>query len=236
MPLENAPVGSPGFGRNVATEEKAGKPEKQAVAIAYSKARGDAIPSPSDVEKMSHEERLKVYKQLLAAGYSSSQAEKMAKLSQSRKDSTSRLDSAFQAADALFSRADAMETGRWDANSFKILVEKRPSGEEYWITNNGKPIPGQHYNSRQQAEAELAKMSKGTSRYSTKTDRKDSERDLPGEATGVGDAVGWGMSTADLRNKINELKKELEGLKKAGRNTYAVEEELKEYKKEYAKY
>ena len=38
MPLETAPVGSKGFGRNVATEIKAGKPEKQAVAIAYSKA------------------------------------------------------------------------------------------------------------------------------------------------------------------------------------------------------
>lgn len=38
MPLENAPVGTPGFGRNVATEVKAGKPQKQAIAIAYSKA------------------------------------------------------------------------------------------------------------------------------------------------------------------------------------------------------
>ena len=38
MPLENAPVGSPGFGRNVKTEMKAGKKQKQAVAIAYSKA------------------------------------------------------------------------------------------------------------------------------------------------------------------------------------------------------
>lgn len=38
MPLEDAPVGSPGFGRNVAAEERAGKPEKQSVAIAYSKA------------------------------------------------------------------------------------------------------------------------------------------------------------------------------------------------------
>lgn len=42
MPLEDAPVGSPGFGRNIATEERAGKPPKQAEAIAYAKARGDA--------------------------------------------------------------------------------------------------------------------------------------------------------------------------------------------------
>jgi len=45
MPLEKAPVGSAGFGRNVATEVKAGKPVKQAVAIAYEKAgeRKDSI-------------------------------------------------------------------------------------------------------------------------------------------------------------------------------------------------
>lgn len=44
MPLESgAKPGSPGFGRNIATEERAGKPSKQAEAIAYSKARGDAV-------------------------------------------------------------------------------------------------------------------------------------------------------------------------------------------------
>jgi len=45
MPLEKAPVGSPGFSRNVETEVKAGKPVAQAVAIAYKMAgekRGDA--------------------------------------------------------------------------------------------------------------------------------------------------------------------------------------------------
>jgi len=35
MPLEKAPVGSPGFGRNIKTEMEAGKPQKQAIAIAY---------------------------------------------------------------------------------------------------------------------------------------------------------------------------------------------------------
>lgn len=39
MPLhEGAKPGSKEFGENVATEEKAGKPEKQAVAIAYSES------------------------------------------------------------------------------------------------------------------------------------------------------------------------------------------------------
>jgi hypothetical protein len=43
MPLEDAPEGSPGFKRNIETEVAAGKPQKQAVAIAYSKARGDRM-------------------------------------------------------------------------------------------------------------------------------------------------------------------------------------------------
>ena len=45
MPLENAPVGSAGFSKNVATEIRAGKPPAQAAAIAYSKARGDESPA-----------------------------------------------------------------------------------------------------------------------------------------------------------------------------------------------
>ncbi len=40
MPLEHgAKAGTPGFGRNIATEYNAGKPQKQAVAIAYSEAK-----------------------------------------------------------------------------------------------------------------------------------------------------------------------------------------------------
>lgn len=48
MPLEKgASPGSKGFSKNVATEVRAGKPEKQAVAIAYREARADALqPSP----------------------------------------------------------------------------------------------------------------------------------------------------------------------------------------------
>ena len=45
MPLETG-KSKAAFSHNVATEMKAGKPQKQAVAIAYSKARGDAL-SPS---------------------------------------------------------------------------------------------------------------------------------------------------------------------------------------------
>jgi hypothetical protein len=40
MPLESG-TSKAAFSHNVATEVKAGKPDKQAVAIAYSKARGD---------------------------------------------------------------------------------------------------------------------------------------------------------------------------------------------------
>jgi hypothetical protein len=52
MPLEKAPEGSPGFSRNIKTEIAAGKPQKQAVAIAYNKARGDdGLRLPSMIPK-----------------------------------------------------------------------------------------------------------------------------------------------------------------------------------------
>lgn len=47
MPLENAKEGTPGFGRNVEREIEAGKPQDQAVAIAYAKARGDDAEEPA---------------------------------------------------------------------------------------------------------------------------------------------------------------------------------------------
>ena len=54
MPLEKAAAGTPGFGRNIATEEKAGKPPKQAEAIAYNVARGDATPEFNRGDKVIH--------------------------------------------------------------------------------------------------------------------------------------------------------------------------------------
>lgn len=45
MPLvKGAKPGSKGFGKNISTEMKAGKPQKQAIAIAYSEARGKKKP------------------------------------------------------------------------------------------------------------------------------------------------------------------------------------------------
>ena len=51
MPLEKAKEGTPGFSRNIATEMKAGKPQKQAVAIAYNKAREDSVTADCVYEK-----------------------------------------------------------------------------------------------------------------------------------------------------------------------------------------
>jgi len=57
MPLENAPEGSPGFSRNIKTEVEAGKPVKQAVAIAYSKARGDMADNRDDAAEQDNRVR-----------------------------------------------------------------------------------------------------------------------------------------------------------------------------------
>ena len=44
MPLEKAPVGSPGFKRNIEEMVKSGHPQPQAIAAAYREARADADP------------------------------------------------------------------------------------------------------------------------------------------------------------------------------------------------
>ena len=48
MPLKSGSVGSKAFGENIATELAAGKPKKQAVAIAYATARKDSDPHRLD--------------------------------------------------------------------------------------------------------------------------------------------------------------------------------------------
>ncbi len=113
MPLENAKEGTPGFSRNVATEIKAGKPEKQAVAIAYEKARGDAAPIDIMRRKLSELQRR------MGSASSSTQTAMRGEIAELKRKikaagGTEKLDSVFAAADAMFSRADAMETGRWD--------------------------------------------------------------------------------------------------------------------------
>jgi hypothetical protein len=51
MPLEeNTKPGSPGFKHNIETEISAGKSQKQAVAIAYGKARGDMLEEQETIE------------------------------------------------------------------------------------------------------------------------------------------------------------------------------------------
>jgi hypothetical protein len=139
MPLENAPVGSPGFGRNVATEIKAGKPQKQAVAIAYRQAgeRKDAATPgrtetyryfiPMNAGLGGHFETLK---QAVAAKNRFEKQNpgregswKIRPNPDFRKDGTdlasgiplnAKLDDCIRMADALYARADAMSEGRWD--------------------------------------------------------------------------------------------------------------------------
>jgi hypothetical protein len=81
MPLENAKEGTPGFGRNIATEVKAGKPEKQAVAIAYAKARGDA----DDVYIVRFYKKGKGYETITVSAASAAEAEGKAKEDKSLK-------------------------------------------------------------------------------------------------------------------------------------------------------
>jgi len=86
MPLEKAAPGTEGFKKNIETEIAAGKPQKQAVAIAYRmsgerKDEGEPFAlGPAPITRMTHP-----------------------------------IERAMKAAQGLYMRSDAMETGRWDA-------------------------------------------------------------------------------------------------------------------------
>jgi hypothetical protein len=95
MPLESGKSRA-AFEHNVKTEVEAGKPQKQAVAIAYSKARGDEEETHG--EQQSEDARMSTIEQRL------SKLERAA-------DAVMKLSDAAQAlsrrADALYGRADA---------------------------------------------------------------------------------------------------------------------------------
>lgn len=81
MPLTNSKPGTPGFSKNIATEIRAGKPKDQAVAIAYSKARGDVqekIPGTRDIaQRIVNAENNFVQTLIEQGDISRSQAEKV---------------------------------------------------------------------------------------------------------------------------------------------------------------
>jgi hypothetical protein len=97
MPLETG-KSQAAFSHNVAEEVKAGKPQKQAVAVAYSKARGDS----SSVEAWQVDERLR-RQQLRADGNEGPEAWQ------------DRMDAVLSACDALDGRIKDCENARADA-------------------------------------------------------------------------------------------------------------------------
>lgn len=126
MPLEKAGPGTPGFGRNIKTELAAGKPERQAVAIAYSKSgeRKDAESEAEEYRRLRKRYESGMSRPSPQVKVRMAELKRKLPLSEQRKDGTdiasgiplnAKLDAAFQAADALYARSDAMESGRWDA-------------------------------------------------------------------------------------------------------------------------
>ena len=99
MPLE-AGNSEATIGRNIATERAAGKPAKQAEAIALNKARGDAFatqPDQTDTGK----------------GYLKARAD-----AASASDFATKLDAALTCADALCDRMDMRMKARKDADTY----------------------------------------------------------------------------------------------------------------------
>jgi hypothetical protein len=132
MPLE-AGKSKAAFGQNISAEMKAGKPQKQAEAIAYSKARGDAAPRAealkSDIKRLkgsleAAEERGSSTKEIKSQ-LTQREAE-LKKFMFGRVDST-KLDSALLRADNLCARGDGGEA-RKDADQRWEVSFKRPDG------------------------------------------------------------------------------------------------------------
>jgi len=114
MPLESG-SSKAAISNNVATERRAGKPEAQACAIAYRKARGDM--DGSQFEEL---------KSLLDEFFSEEAKETEHRGDASPFLDSTRLDAVLAKADAIVAKADAIPAGSW-------TIDKRyPGGIILW--------------------------------------------------------------------------------------------------------
>lgn len=181
MPLENAAPGTPGFSRNIETEIRAGKPQKQAVAIAYSKSgerKDETILGRKDAAS-------------LPAGLT-----------------VSRLDAALALGDQLHAKADAAETGRWDGENSVAAREARARDHQDWMRGRYEHYMREAAAAKaagdKKREKELLQTAKGF-KLTGKQSIWDAERDLPGPGTHEGGmSVGDGDAGPDP-NKIGKL-------------------------------
>ena len=199
MPLEKAPVGSPGFSRNVETEVKAGKPVPQAVAIAYkmSGERQDAspiyeengeyyFPKPGSMER---------YGPYASKAEATSAAAKAGVVSDAERDL---MGESTGDDEAILGRKDAtptirQENGQWvitidegtNTSIFRLDVREYPTKAEaleYALSNP-------QYTNRKDSLPPLDRaLAAADSLYAKalKTAHKDAERDLPGSSTTEG--------------------------------------------------
>jgi hypothetical protein len=220
MPLhKGAKPGSKEFGENIATEEKAGKPAKQAEAIAYSTAK-DAELSSKELFNLYRDFHDKIgrTKDGKKASEYSQQAEKYKKLYQeakrnengSKKDAAVPLISARDAArsllpaerkmDAAVARADAL--ARKDASG-KVAEFMR------WARKNADDAHEYHWTDIQQrwdmTEAEAKEARATFEQYQRTGSKKDAAAGQP--------------------ETREEMEEKLEGLKKRRDNINAEERE-----------
>ena len=225
MPLEKAPVGSPGFSRNVETEVKAGKPVPQAVAIAYkmSGERQDAspiyeengeyyFPKPGSMER---------YGPYASKAEATSAAAKAGVVSDAERDL---MGESTGDDEAILGRKDAtptirQENGQWvitidegtNTSIFRLDVREYPTKAEaleYALSNP-------QYTNRKDSLPPLDRaLAAADSLYAKalKTAHKDAERDLPGAGTNEG-----GYSDADGRSDYAPFTKGRVRIKETGK-------------------
>lgn len=194
MPLENANPGTPGFSRNIATEIKAGKPEKQAVAIAYSNAEKDGTGGHP---KHSWEH----LKRMVRGGAKLNEEQRALwnKYEQEARDNhkpdfAPSLDSILTACDSLFVKADVAINAKVDANGPVSIFHR---GEKVgWVVTE--------QNGTYSSDAKH-----GNSKYGFRT-AKEAEKwlkDNGGYGDSAADADGRGTETISVNGKSFTIKR-----------------------------
>lgn len=256
MPLENAAPGTPGFSRNIETEMKAGKPQKQAVAIAYAKSREDAAPyqiksvGSKPLKEYSKEELERTRQRFLRQAQEAKAAgnkERFYELVRdaghieehlgARADGTdiasgiplnAKLDSLFQAADAMYARSDAFSMGYANGNSEqrrysdikrdlknRSLQHLRDTLEEEKVRLRDTATFNPAHKKEADERARMAKALIGDLEREIKKREKeiygDAERDLPGSSTTEGRMDGtfdriYDLDIKEAQDMIKKIK------------------------------
>jgi hypothetical protein len=225
MPLE-AGKSKAAFGQNISTEMKAGKPQKQAEAIAYSKARGDAVREErwfiNTMTKKGGIEQIQVYakdqpgaRDAARAILANNGGKVLGDPFLGTKIDSAKLDAALLRADNLCARGDGGPASGPSSGGPEASQRERASAAMSRLTAGAKrdqtsqgdraKLAQQHKN-REETAAKYG-MKKDSSFAKLKIVKSGKERNVIIEAGGMKQTILRGanpkMSDGEIRSYIN---------------------------------